>query len=124
MRRLDLDICPCSIDGKGLLSARTKIHLLGQLCPWQQHHNHQSHVLEDGKFPSIRICKTCHLQGHGSGDCGVAAKDKVVPKDGSSSWQKADPCHLWNKGKCPNQASSCKYRHICELCHATHHKGS
>jgi hypothetical protein len=76
------------------------------------------------EFNKFRYLETRHLQGHGSGNCGVATKDRAILKDGSSSWQKADPCRLWNEGKCPNHASLCKYRHICELCHGTHRKGS
>jgi len=76
------------------------------------------------EFNKFRYLETRHLQGHGSGDGSVTTKDRVVPKDGSSSWRKADPCRLWNEGKCPNQASSCKYRHICELCRGAHRKGS
>ena len=78
---------------------------------------------EFGKFWYL---ETCHLQKHGTGKSSAPAKDRLAHKDGSgpiSNWRKTNLCHLWNEGKCSHQASSCKFRHICELCHGPHRKG-
>jgi hypothetical protein len=77
------------------------------------------------EFNKFRYLETRHLQGHGAGESGVSSKEKTKQRDISDpTWRKSDPCHLWNDGKCTHQASTCKFRHICELCRGPHRKGS
>ena len=78
------------------------------------------------EFGKFRYLETRHLQGHGTGESSIIAKERTRQKDGpeSLSWRKADPCHLWNDGRCSHQASACKFRHICEICRGPHRKGS
>jgi nucleoid DNA-binding protein len=77
------------------------------------------------EFGKFHYLETHHLQGHGAGESSIITKKRVKPKDGpDSSWRKADPCHLWNDGRCGHQASACKFRHVCEICRGPHHKGS
>jgi hypothetical protein len=75
-------------------------------------------------FNKFRYLETRHLQGHGAGESSTSSKEKTKNKDSSDqAWRKADPCRLWNDGKCSHQASSCRFRHICELCRGPHRKG-
>jgi hypothetical protein len=77
------------------------------------------------KFNKFHYLETRHLQGHGAGKSGVSSKEKTKQRDTSDpTWRKSNPCHLWNDGKCTHQASTCKFRHIWELCQGPHHKGS
>jgi hypothetical protein len=77
------------------------------------------------EFGKFRYLETRHLQGHGAGESSIITKERAKPKDGpDSSWRKADPCHLWNDGRCGHQASACKFRHVCEICRGPHRKGS
>jgi len=75
------------------------------------------------EFNKFRYLETRHLQGHGAGESSTCSNEKTKQKD-SPAWRKADPCRLWNEGKCRYQASSCKYRHICELCRGPHQRES
>jgi hypothetical protein len=77
------------------------------------------------EFSKFCYLKTHHLQGHGAGKSSAFSKEKTKQRDASDlMWRKSDPCHLWNDGKCNHQASTCKFRHICELCWGPHRKGS
>jgi hypothetical protein len=77
------------------------------------------------EFGKFHYLETRHLQGHGTGKSSFIAKERTKQKDGpDSSWRKADPCRLWNDGRCGHQASACKFRHICEICRGPHCKGS
>ena len=76
------------------------------------------------EFSKFRYLETRYLHGHGAGESGEPSKQKASEKSGAgTNWRQADPCRLWNEGKCDKKASSCKYRHICELCRGSHIKG-
>jgi hypothetical protein len=73
------------------------------------------------EFNKYHYLETHHLQGHGAGKSGASSEEKIKQRDISDlMWRKSNPCHLWNDGKCTHQASTCKFRHICELCQGPH----
>jgi hypothetical protein len=74
------------------------------------------------EFAKFRYLETRYLHGHGTGESSTLPKDKSGGP--SSGWRKPDPCRLWNEGKCNHQASTCKFRHICEGCRGSHRKTS
>src|SRR5882762_9531489 len=75
------------------------------------------------EFSKFRYLKTRYLHGHGTGESGAKPKQKASEKSGAGTgWRQADPCRLWNDGRCEKKASSCKYRHICEICRGPHCK--
>jgi hypothetical protein len=77
------------------------------------------------EFAKFRYLETRHLHGHGAGESSAPPKEKTKQRNSSDpTWRKADPCRLWNEGKCRHQASSCKFRHVCEICRGPHPKGS
>jgi hypothetical protein len=77
------------------------------------------------EFNKFRYLETRYLQGHGIGKSNAPPQEKSKEITGAdSSWRKLDPCHLWNEGKCTHQASTCKYRHICDTCRGSHRRGS
>jgi hypothetical protein len=76
------------------------------------------------EFSKFRYLETRYLHGHGAGESGEPSKQKASERSGAgTNWRQTDPCRLWNDGKCDKKASSCKYRHICELCRGPHVKG-
>ena len=79
------------------------------------------------EFGKFHYLETQHLHGHGAGKSSTHAKERANQKESTSpsvSWRKSDPYHLWNKGKCKHQASTCKFCHVCECCRGPHCKTS
>jgi hypothetical protein len=74
-------------------------------------------------FGQFRHLETRFLHSCGVSASGATPSGEVV----SSSSKKNDfrvnePCHLWNTNACPRQASSCRYKHLCEVCGGKHRK--
>jgi hypothetical protein len=74
-------------------------------------------------FGQFRHFETRFLHSCGVGASGTAPSNEVV----GSSLKKNDfrinePCHLWNNNACARQASSCRYKHLCEVCGGKHRK--
>ena len=77
------------------------------------------------EFSKFQYLETRYLHGHGTGESGTKPKQKVSKKSGAAAnWRQADPCCLWNDGKCEKKVSSCKYRHICKNFRGPHCKAN
>jgi hypothetical protein len=76
------------------------------------------------EFGKFRYLETRYLQGHGAGESSALTKGKSKPAldTAEEKWRSEEACRLWNEDRCARRASSCKYRHICEVCAGSHRK--
>ena len=69
----------------------------------------------------FRHFETRFLHSCGVGAGGTAPSNDVVGSK-KNDFRINEPCHLWNSNACPQQASSCCYKHLCEVCGGKHRK--
>lgn len=76
-------------------------------------------LTDRSEFEDLRLY-WLHPLGQGFRDTSAGVGHNRSPK---SSFRSDDDCLRFNNGKCPNKASSCKYRHRCSGCGGKHMRG-
>ena len=59
---------------------------------------------------------SCGASSQGEGGNTGGGRVKSAARNRPRLTNEVEPCHRWNRGRCPQSAATCRYRHVCSRC--------